>query len=129
MAISSKRVVAGLSAFVFCVCASMAGAAPVAYYSTSGVGSMGNVNAETWGGVNYSQQSVAFEVTIDFTQTVDDETTKRAIEPMVGRPVAAMLRGITGANACTKPFPVSEKRRKKEDRVLMRINRVEIRLE
>ena len=49
-------------------------AAPVAFYTASGVGGMGNVNAETWGGGNFSNFSSAFEVTIDFTATVDNET-------------------------------------------------------
>lgn len=53
---------------------SAASAAPVAFYTASGVGGMGNVNAETWGGGNFSNFSSAFEVTIDFTATVDNET-------------------------------------------------------
>lgn len=53
---------------------SAASAAPVAFYTASGVGGMGNVNAENWGGGNFSNFSSAFEVTIDFTATVENET-------------------------------------------------------
>jgi len=35
---------------------------------------MGDVNAETWGGGNFSNFSAAFDVTIDYTPTVSGET-------------------------------------------------------
>ncbi|MFK7849505.1 MAG: PEP-CTERM sorting domain-containing protein [Akkermansiaceae bacterium] len=62
-------------------------AAAVAYYSSSGVGQLGN--PQGWSGVNYTGQSVAFELTIDFTTAVDNPTV----------PINLWEAGATGSGA------------------------------
>lgn len=66
---TSKTVLASLSAIALVGFAPITDAAPIAYFSASGVQGLGN--PQGWGGVNNTGQSVAFELTFDFTTAVD----------------------------------------------------------
>jgi hypothetical protein len=63
-------VAAGLSG----VLAADASAAPVTFYSQSSFGATSPTNAEQWGGANNSTKSAIFEINIDYTTTVANES-------------------------------------------------------
>ena len=77
----------GLSLLLFCVSSLTANAAAVAYFSASGVQDLGN--PQGFGGTNNTGQSVAFELTFDFTPAVDTPTA----------PIVLWEAGATGSGA------------------------------
>lgn len=84
---SLHRVRAGLTALALIASAPLACAAPIAYFSASGVQSLGN--PQSLSGTNNTGVDMVFELTFDFTTAVDQTTA----------PIVLWEMGATGSGA------------------------------